>query len=54
MKTIMALLFGVIVVIAYYFDYKHNKENYKEKGESKLYLIVIGIIILTLLKLIFF
>jgi uncharacterized membrane protein len=54
MTTILLSFFVVAVLVGYYFDYKQNKENYKEKGQGKLYLFVIGAILLIILKKIFF
>lgn len=50
----LLLIFVLAIVVGYYYDYRHNKENYEEKGQGTLYLIVIGGILLLLASIVIF
>ena len=50
----LLLVFLLAILVGYYYDYRHNKENYEDKGQGTLYLIVIGGILLLLASMVIF
>jgi uncharacterized membrane protein len=50
----LLLIFLLAILVGYYYDYRHNKENYEDKGQGILYLIVIGGILLLLASMVIF
>jgi len=50
----MVEIFVLVVMVAYYIDYKNDKKIYGKKGQSTLYLVMIAGIAFIALKRIFF
>lgn len=50
MQKYLLILFGIGVLIAYYFDFKKNEAVGKDKSRSFLYLFVIIVIVLLTIK----